>query len=508
MKVLIVDKTDAGLNYISAFVNRSRFALCHAIGIDDAFLMLQGNAEPLSVIINLDELAEDAVTFCELVRNTSISITPYIIGYSKNADALMGTVVSEAIDDYIFDSITYEQLNYRLKVAERIVNVQKHLLQSLDERDNAIQQLNLANQKRYQLYSMIAHELRTPVAVIDMMNQIDDPERWQQHRGEVKDATNTLLYTIDDMRMLVNPKLKRPIRNEHVRIKDLISSIRKKSLSVIEKYNLAFREYHFVREFTPEQMINIDVYRVHVALNNLVKNACAHSNGSQIEIMSRIRVLENKVHICWSVSDNGVGIPESFQKDMFEPRVSQDTDGPNMGMGLFIVKELVQEINGQLCYRRLPKGSLFEIAIPLELVDLEGKSEADLETKAEFRFSQKRILIVEDDDLLRQFSQTMLTKHAKFVDVSASAKEALERNIHNYEILLVDNFMAELSGTDFIKIAREQEFSGIIVAITAESIGVHHQALLKNGADAIMFKPLSLESLDAALAIETDLIDA
>ena len=78
--------------------------------------------------------------------------------------------------------------------------------------EQQVRDLEALSRKRSQLLGMVAHELRTPVATIMMIANEPDEEEWRRNRTSILSASRDLINTIDDMRLLINPDLKRPVR--------------------------------------------------------------------------------------------------------------------------------------------------------------------------------------------------------------------------------------------------------------------------------------------------------
>ncbi len=101
-------------------------------------------------------------------------------------------------------------------------------------------------------------------------------------------------------------------------------------------------------------------------IENLLSNAIKYSpSGSAVDIISRA----NEDRVMVAVSDNGVGIPEDEQEELFKRFSNISTeptaDEPSIGLGLFIVKKLVEAMNGDVWYEsRQGEGATFVVSLP------------------------------------------------------------------------------------------------------------------------------------------------
>lgn len=111
--------------------------------------------------------------------------------------------------------------------------------------------------------------------------------------------------------------------------------------------------------------INADEKLIRIVLFNLIENALKYSlPGSKVEIMLRRR---QDSAIEWSIVDQGAGIPEERYEQIFDKfkRGSEASNQPGMGLGLFIVKQIVQRHGASISVSRSPKGgACFTLTFP------------------------------------------------------------------------------------------------------------------------------------------------
>jgi len=198
--------------------------------------------------------------------------------------------------------------------------------------------------------------------------------------------------------------------------------------------------------------VRMDANRAHQALLNLVVNAQdAMPDGGTLTLTSRLVSLPEKLtgktkhapgspFVCWSVSDSGTGIPEEILNRIFDPFFTTKETGKGTGLGLAIVHSVVTQAGGCLeVTSELGKGTTFDVYLPLVDSDLTcelKKSEGTLKK------GSGRILVVDDLDLVRDFTQNFLRSAGYDVFVAAQATEALE-------ILDRENGAVDLMFTDF-----------------------------------------------------------
>jgi len=109
--------------------------------------------------------------------------------------------------------------------------------------------------------------------------------------------------------------------------------------------------------------LNGDHYWLRRILSNLVSNAVKFTAKGHINI--RIS-LANENHWALQVTDTGLGIPEELQTAIFDPFYKGVTTTSGAGLGLSIVREIVEKMNGHIELESAPgKGSTFTVYLPL-----------------------------------------------------------------------------------------------------------------------------------------------
>lgn len=370
-------------------------------------------------------------------------------------------------------------------------------------KNKAIEELQSANRKRNQMYGIIAHELRTPASTIHMLGVNDSDQSWVEHRSEVVSATNELLHSIDDMRMIVNPDLKRPLRRESFTIPGLAKSIDRAVASTISSTKLKYRSSVFASSELSEVTFSSDLYRIKVAVTNLVRNACLHSGGTTVELeLSVYRAADpDQITLEVVVRDDGQGIEQEQSERLFDPFVRGNTGAEGTGLGLHIARSWIEELDGYLKYNPIEVGSEFELGVPITMVRIDPSADPvptdDYKTTAPLE--GMRILFVEDELMLRMIGGRLLTGLGAQVDLAENGEIALEMFATGYDLVLTDYYMPEKDGEELIREIRDRNPTTPIIAVTAATLGDQAELLKNAGANYVMHKPLTTEGLLNAL---------
>ncbi len=197
-------------------------------------------------------------------------------------------------------------------------------------------------------------------------------------------------------------------------------------------------------------------------LNNLIGNAIKFS-GSDAPIYITTALRENQLYM--AVKDEGVGIPESEQKKVFE-RFYQASDEHNhggFGVGLSLVKNLVDQMGGEIRLESEPEvGTLFEVTIPLALdnfalyissddVNFErlGVEALKEPVRADLNKNLPKALIIEDSVEMSEYLKEVLSTIVQ-ITTAYNGREALEKvNETNFNIIISDLRMPLMDGFQF-----------------------------------------------------------
>ena len=167
---------------------------------------------------------------------------------------------------------------------------------------------------------------------------------------------------------------------------------------------------------------------------------------------------------------------------------------------MYIAKSWIEELGGSVNYRLRQganRGSEFRVTVPLLRESAESPVEVASESEAQRlkQFSELKVLMVEDEAVLRMLGQKLVGQVVASVDVAENGAVGLERFSEAYDLVLTDYFMPQVNGPEMIKAMRAQGFKGPIIGVTAATIGEQRLDLLDAGADLVLNKPLTKESI-------------
>jgi two-component system cell cycle sensor histidine kinase/response regulator CckA len=159
-----------------------------------------------------------------------------------------------------------------------------------------------------------------------------------------------------------------------------------------------------------------------------------------------------------SVSDTGIGMDAVTQARIFEPFFTTKEIGKGTGLGLATVYGIIKQSNGHIEVESEPgKGSAFRISLPsVDHVPVPARKPVKSEKP---KLGTGTILLAEDEPLLRELGETILTQ-AGYTVITAGSSDSLRALIADHagkvDLLLTDVVMPNISGPELVRIARER----------------------------------------------------
>jgi CheY-like chemotaxis protein len=200
-----------------------------------------------------------------------------------------------------------------------------------------------------------------------------------------------------------------------------------------------------------------------------------------------------------SVADTGHGMSDEVKARIFDPFFTTKELGKGTGLGLAVVHGIVSQSGGRIDVESRPgAGSRFRILLPIDTRRTTAATVAGEVPSGEVIGGRETILVVEDDEAVRQFAIVALEEYG-FRVLSAkdgpSAIELVRREPSRIELLLSDVVMPELSGPELASILRrnDPQLKVLYVSGYADDDTVRH-GLLQSSA-AFMHKPYAPQSL-------------
>jgi two-component system sensor histidine kinase RpfC len=369
----------------------------------------------------------------------------------------------------------------------------------------------MESQTKSELLAKVSHELRTPLTGIISATELLASESSDPHVGR---RTDTILALSNELLQEINDLLDEAkygaravqLNNAPFDLADQVALLRDAFDATAAKKGIEFRAW---LDPALRDKVEADSHLLARVLLNLAGNAVKFTERGRVEV--RIELLQQEAaayRLRFSVSDTGIGIPDSFRANIYQPfaQVEQGAHRKHggTGLGLALAKKIVDLMGGDLQFESTPgRGTRFWFE--LALTRLEGSGGAAPASAGEAPATAaaprpRRILVAEDNETNLLLLQELLVRDGHEVTTCTSGIEAIETLAeHEFDLLLLDY---NLGGMDGVRVLQTYRFGrrdpAPALFITADTTKATAARLREEGA-GVLYKPIGLGKLRKAI---------
>ncbi|MBQ9765447.1 MAG: response regulator [Lachnospiraceae bacterium] len=512
-------------------LQKGRYKLFHAIT-----LLYEGSTTVILTILQIFNIAD--------FRNTLPVIhTAIILGLITICFTLLADIVKKYIKEYwvvaigvsgvvvgaVFEIIlfyfdvsltigTYISYGLIFLLVMAVIKAGQDYFRAETEKQHAV----LANEAKAQFLANMSHEIRTPINTIIGMNEMilreNSDEDTLEYAHNIQNSSKMLLGLINDIldfSKIESGQLE--LINDNYKLADLLvdeiilveSRAKKKGLEIVCN----------VDESIPSEYIG-DELRIKQILTNLLTNAIKYTTKGHIELNVKAEsITDEKLTLCISVKDTGIGITKENISHLFETfvrieeKVNRSIEGT--GLGLNITQKLVEKMGGRIIVEsEYGKGSEFSVKIPQAIVNnapIGDINEAHRNTlmqkaiqKESFIAPNAHVLVVDDNDMNLAVIESLLKRTLVKLDLAESGRECLTKVKQQvYDLILMDHMMPGLDGIETLELLRADDRTlnskVPVIALTANAVAGAREFYLEKGFNDYMSKPVDVVKLEQTL---------
>jgi signal transduction histidine kinase/ActR/RegA family two-component response regulator len=458
-----------------------------------------------------------ALYFSHVVTATYLAYSVAMLAAQADerwTERLAIVVMMYLIGSYLaLTGLVIERLRNRTRAAVRAA---RQLVDRLEHERRELEHARLqavqASVAKSQFLATISHEIRTPMngilgatQLLLGMNLTDLQHRFADTAHRSSSALLAIIDDILDLSRIESGKL--ALERASFDLPALLGDVAE--LMVASTRDKALELVRDLPPGLPAQVVG-DAARLRQILLNLLGNAVkfTHRGSVTLRVCLPQPPADGRLQLRVEVIDTGIGIPEPQLAHIFDRFTQVDASTTRRyggsGLGLTIVKELVQLMQGELGVTSQPgEGSTFWFSVALELADSLEQPPAPAPTPA--AAPAGRVLLAEDNDVNQLILESMLRELGCTVDVAHNGVAACQAaRAQRYDLIFMDCHMPGMDGFDATRCIREQEAMDSrrtpIVALTAAALPDDRDACMAAGMDDFLSKPVELGQLSAALA--------
>ena len=365
-----------------------------------------------------------------------------------------------------------------------------------------------ANQAKTAFISRISHELRTPLNAMLGFAQLLRAEARDALGPRQREQLDLVLQAGAHLRLLVDETLdisrieagRMPIAHRDFELCELLDGVLRMCTPQAEEFGVVL-EAGFARH--GPVLMQTDPDRLRQILMNLVSNAIKYNRpGGRVRL--DVETDPHFVHVL--VSDNGLGMSEAQQEQLFQPfnRLGRELSGvQGTGIGLVLARQLAGLLDGELTLdSREGEGTLARLTLPAT----DGRPMATLHAPDSATFPEAvagRVLYVEDNPINAILVEQLLSRWPQVQLATASdGATGLERaRALQPDVLLLDMQLPDMQGITVLQRLKAADATrGIpVVALSASATPAEVQAARAAGAADYWTKPIDFERFLAGM---------
>lgn len=377
------------------------------------------------------------------------------------------------------------------QTVEELERVKAALLESNRELEDA-------DRRKTEFIAVLAHELRNPLAPIVTGLELarphvaDSPDPVQVKAWQIIERqTAQLARLVDDLldvSRINSGKIE--LRKANVRLSDLMEQATATSRPALDR-----AKHELVIERPQEDVtMYVDPVRIVQALSNLLNNAARYTDpGGKIRFSATV----SQRTVTISVQDNGRGMSPEALDTVFDMFVQERRGGGGLGIGLTLVKRLLELHLGSVhAYSAgVGCGATFTVTIPIEEQAEEAPPESEIPRTSA---SPLHIVLVEDNSDIRDTMRALLEAWGHHVEEAATGPQGVELILKSRpSVALVDVGLPELDGCGVAQRVRATLGRDQIrlVAMTGYGQDTDRRRVRDAGFDAHLIKPAKADEL-------------
>ena len=313
--------------------------------------------------------------------------------------------------------------------------------------------------------SSMSHEIRTPMNAILGLTELLLNKRMDDNSTEnlkaIRFSANNLLTIINDI--LDFSKIEAGKFSFDIHTFDFFQVLDELNKSIKISAQSRNLVYEIQISGTIPNLLRGDSVRLSQILLNLLGNSLKFTQTGKIKLVVEVvKESETDILLEFKVSDTGIGIPREHLQNIFhsftQVQSSRRFKAQGTGLGLSITKRLVEMQEGEIQVEsELGRGSVFTFRIPyLKAGAKDIQPVAEIEELGSNRFTNLKVLLVEDNKINQLLAKQILTGWGVNVEVANDGFEAIAKlQRRTFDLILLDLQMPEIDGFEVARFVRK-----------------------------------------------------
>ena len=397
-----------------------------------------------------------------------------------------------------------------------LISSKKHRERQYEaELEKSAEQAKNANEAKTRFLFNMSHDIRTPMNAIVgfsglLEKNLQNERKAKEYLEKIQSSSNLLMRIINQV--LEMARIESGTAVLQLKAEDMDALFHRVNTVFEEDVRKKNLQYHAILDARHHYVV-CDQTKLQEIMLNIISNAIKYTpEGHSIYVEVHEAVSENpsKIRYIFSCEDTGIGMSEEYLPHIYEEfsREHSTTENkvPGTGLGLPIIRSMIELMGGSIQVEsRQGIGTKFTIDLSFDIALKEEVygSEDTIESSAIHTIKEKRILLVEDNELNAEIAKTVLEDVGALITRAENGQQALElfkeKPAGTFDVILMDLMMPVMDGYTATRKIRELERSDAktvpIIAMTANAFAEDKKKTMEAGMNAHLSKPLNVPEL-------------
>lgn len=364
--------------------------------------------------------------------------------------------------------------------------------------------LKIIDKERLEFFSILSHELRTPIYGISglatLIKQEKNPEKSKEYLNALISSSQYISMLIDNVLQVSTLKFEKKCL--HLKPTNILPLIKKISDSVIISADQkGLKVYTNLEKTNWDEYLLVDKVVLTQILANLTYNAIRYTTKGFISInVTEQRRTNTHVNLLFEIKDSGIGIQNKHHDiifNAFENKTFLKKNSTGSGLGLYIVKTLLKSYNSEIKFSsKVNQGSTFYFDIDFKIAQAPNNEAQQIKSIDNL---QSKILIVDDNSINLMVTQKNVQKiPGCFSETTTHGRKAISLvKEKDFDLVLMDINMPDMDGYEATKHIRLFNPDIPILALTALNSEEIQAKAKASGMNYVITKPYNFEEFQS-----------
>lgn len=385
-------------------------------------------------------------------------------------------------------------------------NNRKHIKKINLRLKESNKKLKLIDKERLEFFSILSHELRTPIYGISglatLIEQEESPEKRKGYLNALISSSHYISVLIDNVLQISMLKFeKKSLHLKPINILELVKTI--SSSIKISANHKGLELYTNIEKTNWNEFLYVDKVVLSQILINLTYNAVKYTSKGFISInVTEQQRTATHVNLLFEIKDSGIGIEHEHMDSIlnaFENKTFLQNNSSGSCLGLFIVKTLLKNYNSEIEFiSKLNVGSTFFFNIDFEIAETPNSNYRQTNSVHNIPI---KVLIVDDNTINLMVTQKNVERIPGYsCETATRGKEAIGLvKEKDFDLVLMDINMPDMDGYEATKHIRLFNPNIPILALTALKSTEVQSSAMACGMNYVITKPYEFEVFKSAI---------